>query len=371
VVGWSNTGGPIFLASIRDLQWRSRRFILAAVATGLVFGVALMMSGVANSFTVEIRNTVNVLDASSWLVRTGSPGPFTDPVSFPADAVAAIKQVAGVKAASPILVGRALTGGAIVAADSSSISESSERDVNVLGVVPGGLGSPSVVKGRPLRQPDSVVADESLGVNVGQESARNGAVFKVVGLVSGVTYFAGQPVVFVTLGAADRLSAGGASLATGVLIRGMPTRAIAGFTPLSNAQVRTDLGRPTSEAKKTIQLIEILLWVVAAGIVGAIVYMSALERRSDFAVLKAVGTPSSYLFIGLVIQAVLMALGAAIIGVLVEIPMSGTSQMAVRLSPSNYLAVPIVAVIVGVVASILPARQAARVDPAIAFGGGK
>ena len=99
--------------------------------------------------------------------------------------------------------------------------------------------------------------------------------------------------------------------------------------------------------------------------------MSALERSLDFAVLKAVGTPSSHLFIGLVIQAVLIALGAAIVGFLVEIPMSGTSQMAVRLAPSNYLAVPIVAIIVGVVASILPARRAALVDPAIAFGGGK
>ena len=51
--------------------------------------------------------------------------------------------------------------------------------------------------------------------------------------------------------------------------------------------------------------------------------------------------------------------------------MSGSSQMAVRLSGSDYLAVPVVAVIVGILASILPARRAARVDPAIAFGGGK
>ena len=85
----------------------------------------------------------------------------------------------------------------------------------------------------------------------------------------------------------------------------------------------------------------------------------------------AVGTPGSHLFLGLVIQAVLIALGAAIVGILVEIPMAGTSQMAVRLAPSDYLAVPVVAVIIGVVASVPPARRAAHVDPAIAFGGGK
>jgi putative ABC transport system permease protein len=94
-------------------------------------------------------------------------------------------------------------------------------------------------------------------------------------------------------------------------------------------------------------------------------------RGVEIAVLKAVGTPSLHLFVGLVIQAVLIALGAAIVGILVEIPMSGTSQMAVRLAPSNYIAVPVVAVIIGVVASVPPARRAARVDPAIAFGAGK
>ena len=43
--GHSSSGaiGPIWLASIRDLQWRSRRFLLAVLATGVVFGLALMI----------------------------------------------------------------------------------------------------------------------------------------------------------------------------------------------------------------------------------------------------------------------------------------------------------------------------------------
>jgi len=330
-----------------------------------------MISGVANSFSVEVQNTVGALGARSWFVPTGSLGPFSVAAPFPSHEVAAIRQVPGVTAANPILVSRALTRGAITSSHVMSASVSSEQAVNLIGVVPGGVGSPRVIEGRPVRQQDSAVVDESLHAKVGQEISLNGVKFKVAGLVSGVTYFAGQPVVFVTLGAADRLTADGKPLATAVLVKGTPTRAAIGFTALTDAQVRTDLGRPTVQAAQTIRLIEYLLWLVAAGIIGAIVYLSALERSLDFAVLKAVGTPSSHLFIGLVIEAVLIALGAAIVGFLVEIPMSGTSQMAVRLAPSNYLAVPIVAIIVGVVASILPARRAALVDPAIAFGGGK
>jgi putative ABC transport system permease protein len=354
----------IVLVSSRDLQWRFVRFLLAAVAAGLVFGLALLMSGVSNSFSVEISNTVNALGSPTWIVRTGSPGPFTDPALFPTSAVAAIRRVPGITAADALLVGRALTSGA--AGKSGALS-----DVNVLGIVPGGVGAPTVVAGRSVSGQRSVVVDDGIGARVGQWITLSGQAFKVVGLVDGVTYFAGEPVVFVTLRAAEQLNLGGEPLATAILARGTPNGSIPGFIVLNTAEVRSDLARPTAQAQKTIQLIEVLLWLVAAGIIGAIVYLQALERRRDFAVLKAVGTPSSYLFAGLMLQAVILAIGAAAIGILVEMPMSRASAMAVHLSAIDILAVPIVALLVGMAASVLPARQAAKVDPALAFGSGK
>jgi putative ABC transport system permease protein len=194
--GYPSTGaiGPIWLASIRDLQWRSRRFLLAVLATGLVFGLALMISGVANSFNVEVQNTVGALGARSWFVPTGSLGPFTVAAPFPASEGAAIRQIPGVTAASPILVSRALTAGAITTSDSTSASVSSEQAVNLIGVVPGGVGSPRVVEGKPVRQRDSAVVDESLGVKVGQEIALNGVRFKVNGLVTASPTSPGNPL---------------------------------------------------------------------------------------------------------------------------------------------------------------------------------
>jgi putative ABC transport system permease protein len=352
--------GSIGLASVRDLQWRTRRFFVAAIATGLVFGVALMMSGISNSFSVEVRDTVAALGAQSWLVPAGSPGPFTDTAAFPIEKTSVLNGVPGVSAAAPLLVGHALSSGSL-----------GEKDVNVLGVEPGRLGSPKVVEGRPLGNGADVVADQSLRVKVGQVIVLSGSRFTVVGLVSGVTYFAGQPVVFMPIAAADRLDSNGLPLATAILVRGVPKAPVAGFVTLSDAQVRTDLARPTLQAVQTIQLVEILLWLVAAGIIAAIIYLSALERRGDFAVLKAVGTPGWHLFFGLVVQALVMAIGAAVIGIAVEALIAPTAAMTVRVSGGDYAAVPIVAVVVGVIASILPARRAATVDPALAFGSAK
>ncbi len=355
----------VLVPSLRDLQWRARRFLLSALATGLVLGLALMMSGVANSFPAEIAATVRAVGASVWLVPEGSPGPFTAPATFPAAEVSALRTRPGLSSAAPLLISRALAAtGRAVGADAAAV-----RDVNVLGVLPGRLGAPRVAAGRALEGPGQAVADDALGARVGERISLNGVGFRVVGLLHGVTYFAGQPVVFVDIHDLQRMV--GAPVASAVLLEGSAARHVAGFSALGTAAVRGDLSRPVAQASQTIRLIEILLWAIAAAIVAAVIYLSALERRVEFAVLKSVGTPGSHLFFGLMIEAVVMALASACIGYGVEAAIAPTSALAVLVSPGDYLVVPILAVAVGVVASLVPARRAARVDPALAFGAGK
>ena len=53
------------------------------------------------------------------------------------------------------------------------------------------------------------------------------------------------------------------------------------------------------------------MWLVAAIIVAALLYVSALQRVRDFAVLKALGSSSLALFGSLALQAVVVTLLAA------------------------------------------------------------
>ena len=221
---------PVLLTSLRDLQWRIRRFVLAAVATGFVLALALMMSGISNSFSVEVHNTIAALGAQTWLVRAGSPGPFTDPVPLPLRTVAEASRLPGVRRAAPLLVSRAIE-------TTPGASASSDKNVNVLGIEPGRLGSPAVVQGQGLGGGDEIVADESLHLAVGSTVALNGTTFRVVGLTNGITYFAGQPVVFMGLGALNRMDGSSPPVATAVLLDGVPTRTLPGFTALTDSQV--------------------------------------------------------------------------------------------------------------------------------------
>ena len=306
----------MWLITLRDLQWRRRRFLIAVVATGVVFALALMLSGVSSSFDNEINRTVRSFHADSWLISRGSLGPFTGPTAFPAGRARDVARLPGVDRADPVAILRATT------------TTPSTRNVNVIGVVNGGVGAPP---GLTLGQRTAVV-DSSLGLKRGDALDLNGTTFRVAAVTGGMTYFAGIPTVVIALGDAQQLGLGGASLATAIVAQGTPTRAPAGLSVLSNHDVRVDLARPVHEAKQTISLIRWLLWAVAAGIIAAMVYLSALERGRDFAVLKAIGLSTRSVLGGLVLQAVLLALASAVLAVVFEFAMAPASALRVEVS---------------------------------------
>ncbi len=351
--------GVAWLIGLRDLQWARRRFAIAVAATGLVFALGLVMSGVSASFDNEIQRTVRSFGADSWLVRDKSFGPFTGPATIPADRARSVRKAEGVRDADPVAVLRATT------------TTPSRRNLNLIGVVPGGVGSPEGWRGRLLERGRTAIADSSLGLEVGDRLDLNGASFRVGALTDGMTYFAGIPTVTVSLRQAQRLGLDGRPLATAILTRGRPFVAPPGLELLTDHDVARDLERPVHQAKQTISLIRFLLWAVAAGIIGAIVYLSVLERLRDFAALKAIGVSARQLLGGLVLQAGVLALLSGLLAIALEEAIAPTVAMSVEVPLSTFLTLPLLAMLVGVVASILGLRRAAAVDPALAFGGSR
>ena len=67
----------MWLISLRDLQWRLRRFAISVLATGVAFGLSLVMTGVITSLHNEGERTVALYQADHWLVAEGASGPFT------------------------------------------------------------------------------------------------------------------------------------------------------------------------------------------------------------------------------------------------------------------------------------------------------
>jgi putative ABC transport system permease protein len=136
---------------------------------------------------------------------------------------------------------------------------------------------------------------------------------------------------------------------------------------MHNAEARRDLLRAVSNARSGINLIGLLLWLVAATIIGSVIYLSALERTRDFAVFKATGTSNATILADLVVQAVLLSLVAAGFGVLVATLIGPRFPVPVVIPVSALMLLPALAVVVGLLASLAGLRRAIAVDPAIAF----
>jgi putative ABC transport system permease protein len=176
-----------------------------------------------------------------------------------------------------------------------------------------------------------VVVDTRTGAAIGSTMTVGAATFDVVGQVTDRTLLGGGPMVCMSIGDARSVALGGRALVTAVVTRGTPSTTPLGFLLLTNQEVEQRTLDAMAPAVSSINNTKVLMWIVAGIIIAALLYVSALQRVRDFAVLKALGSSS-----------------VALLG---------------------SLALPLVAVVVGLLASLVALRRATGADPAAAFGG--
>lgn len=111
--------------------------------------------------------------------------------------------------------------------------------------------------------------------------------------------------------------------------------------------------------------------VVCAFIVALMLYNSVLERREDYATLKALGASQRYLLRIVVGQALLVTaagcfFGALFVAALTPMLREAVPALALRYSPSLLLVVPCV-LFIGAAAAAAPVRMLRRIYPAEVF----
>ena len=347
----------MWLIGFRDLFWRRRRFVVATLAAALVFAITLVLSGLTASLRKETSSTVKAIGADAWVVPKGVSGAFTSTETMPASLAKTIASAPGVRLATPLVLAL------------QTVHLPGLADMNVIGYEPGGVVNPPIHSGRTLRSSGEIVVDARLHRNIGDHVLIGTRNFTVVGTTTGVSYLGGIGAGFIGLSDAQAILFSGQPLATAVVTRGIPRSVGPELTVLDNSQVLSDLRRPVRMASQTIGLLDALLWAIAAGIIGAILYVSALERTRDFAVLKAIGSPNRFVFAGLASQAIVLSLTAAAVAILFSFALAPLFPMAVQVPILAYPLLIFVSIVVGSLASIAGLRRALSIDPALAFAG--
>ena len=347
----------MLLTTLRDLQWRLRRFLIAGLGAAMVFALTLLLAGLSSSFEAEAGRTVDTIGADAWVVRTGVEGVFTSVSVVPSDLAAEVARAPGVRRADAIVVMH------------QTVRYHGAEEINVVGYSDGGLGTPALHVGRLPTSDGDIVADESVGAPLRTRVSVAGHDFTIVGLTQRMTVNGGQPMLFLRLADAQKLYVGGARIANAIVTRGTPTTVPAGYVVRSREDTRIALLRPMEGAIASLRMLLGLLWCVAALVIGSVIYLSALERGRDFAVYKATGWSTRSLAAGLAIQAALVSTLAAGLGVLVAQVLLPIFPLNFQVPNSARLLLPAVGLLVGLLASAAGLRKAVGVDPALAFGG--
>ncbi len=346
------------VVTLADLVYRYRQFLIAVIGAGVVMAMALLLAGLVGGFSAETSQTVGGVGATRWVLTNGSDGRIASVGVFPQSDVAMIARSPGVTRADPLV---------ILPQEVSQVNGKT-LTIIVMGAAVGGLGSPSVTSGRPISGPGQVVVDSMIGAAVGSQIKIGATEYHVVGQVDNRTLLGGVPLAYMTLHDAQMLGLGGRPLVTAAVTTGVPTTVPAGLQVLTNEVVQQRTLDALATGISSIHNSKIQMWIIAGIIIAAWVYVSALQRVRDFAVLKALGSSTMTLLGSLALQAVLVALAAAAFAAIISNFMGGIFAQPVAIPASAYVSLPIVAIVVGLLSSLVALRQATGADPAAAFG---
>ena len=276
-----------------------RRFVIAIIGTGIVFAMTLVLTGLANGFRVEARHTVDSLSLDAYLIKAGAVGPFQGSAPFPE----AVERMWPRSRASNQRSRWSLASGYCKTAART------EREC-VRGVpTRSGNTEPGDGGGTGERRRDRGIDNPAARCRRRRPNQLSHTANRRTRLQFHGARGTGQRILHRRRGAAAAVF--GAAAVSAIGLRGIPTEVPKGYRIVHPNVAMDDPLRPLQKALAAISYLAILLWAVAALIVGSLIYLSALERTRDFAVFKAVGVSTRSVLAGLALQAVVVAVVAA------------------------------------------------------------
>lgn len=336
----------MLLLILRDLQFRRGRVGLTVALMAIVLTLLFLMSGLVEQFNAEPYLAADRAGGElNWVVSTGTGGPFTSPKPIPA---AQLDHVAG----ESVLVASSALGSVQVRMVARSYSF---------------LDEPVLREGRHPVSAGEVVVDETAGFVVGQVTTLGGLDVVIVGLAEDSTVLAGVPIAFATLDFGQAVAVGGEDM---IVAKLTPQSAAVGegLKVLSPEDIGDDALVPLDGAISSVALIKALLWLISVIIIAAIIYITAIERTRDFAVLKAVGGRTVHLGASLLIQGVLMVLTAVLIAGVLQLLIAPNFPLRVRVPSSAWVSIAVGALVAAIVAGTAGVSRVRATSPTEAFG---
>ena len=401
--------------AVEDIRHNIGRFLLTGVGIGMLLMMVMGMLGIYRGLIQDATLLIERIDADLWVVQLHTRGPFAELSRVPRNLVDRVAAVPGVVQAREFVyhtIQRA--------------NEGRSLRIGVLGVswpTDKGQWLP-IVSGRPLMQSHfEMIADQKLGLAIGERLKLGKETYTVVGITRGMVTSGGdglavfsvkdaQAIQFDVPSEAVRLEraarrarasksdigtaqpltldrASGASSAIPVL--GPPAlsaviatlspgvelesikKILTGWSDISvfsrDEQKNLMLEGAVEMAKRQIGLFTILLTVISTIIMALILYTLTMEKVHSIALLKLIGARNRVILAMILQQALLLgAIGYGLAYIIGQQVFPKFPRRVIVLSEDLMLLAAVVG-IVSLLSSLLGIWKALRVDPNEALAG--
>lgn len=374
----------ILVLALRNLMHDRVRF--AVTLTGIVFAVVLvtLQCGFFLGFITTISGVIDNSKADVWVASSGVKT-FDIAMPMPESRYFEVMSVPGVAKASRMVVDFAFW----------KKPDGGQESIEIVAFdTHKGMGGPWNLDDTDVRSldlEDAVIMDqlyrEKLGVEyLGQETEIISSRARVMGFTRGIRSFTTSPYVFTAYRNGHRYSRFSPSEITYVLVKAAPGVTAETVRDAINARVANIDAFTTKEfssrtrtywmlstgAGAALMLTAVLGLVVGMVIVAQTLYATTMDHLQEFATLKAMGAPDSYVNRVLLVQASLSALLGYVLGLLICLGLMRAlrySDVAITV-PWNWAAgIFFVTIGMCVGASMISIRKIKKIDPAVVFRG--
>jgi putative ABC transport system permease protein len=400
--------------AVRDIRHSLGRFVLTTIGVGMLLMTVMGMGGIYRGLVDEALIVIRGVGADLWVVQRDTRGPFSEVSRLPRNVVDRVAAVPGVIDAREFVY-------------HTIQREHANRPLR-MGVL--GLGWPSdrgeglpLIAGRPLAQNHfEMIADQSLGLPLGERLRLGKETYTVVGLTRGMVSSGGdgigcftsrdaQAIQFDVPGEAIRLerrarrdranaidfgrmqpsvldlassSTSNIPALPGPAISAVIARLIPGadasetlrtFEGWSDVTVYTRtqqeqllLTGSVDRARRQLLLFRVLLTIISAVIMALIIYTLTIDKLHPIALLKLIGAPNRVI-VGLIMQqSLIMGVLAFGVGYVMGLRLFPMFPRRVVITSSDLLQLGEIVLVISVLASLLGIWKAMRVAPNEAVG---
>ena len=391
---------------IKDMAYRKARVVLTIIIIAFLVLLILLVGGTVNGMKKKAKSYVQSVDRQAgtgtvWLSSEGSGSTFSGGFSLlNSEYLEVLRRLEGIDKKTPL--------SPLIFAMARPVINGEEKKAMVVGYKQGKLGGPSAgdlkdtgdstspfypVTGRLFQSseyedyrpmdvpPPEVVADERIGLEIGQNMEISGKLLKVVGKTKGRVFVLDEPFLFMDIRTAQDTILDNIIYVNTVLVKvaeGYSASQLA--NEIKDSPIAVDahtgdqivdiiLANFVDEPMVFVQFIRGLLWSVAVVIVVMITYVTTLEKSREIGVLKAIGASDKYIILLILKQVAIMTLVGVVLGITLAFQAVRFSPIIILISAGESIIVAVITMVVCSCGGYIAAVRAAAVDPMIAFRG--